>query len=455
MKYPDALNYVLSLPDWERGTGTRAAREELLLERPAALLSALGNPQTRYRSVLIAGTKGKGSTAAMLESILRAAGYKTGLYTSPHLHTYRERIRVNGELISPDEFARGAGDIRAQLDDVLAAHPEFESLSTFEVMTALALDYFAREKIEVAVLEVGLGGRLDATNVVDADLSLITPISFDHMAVLGNALPKIAFEKAGIIKPQKLVLTAPQAPDARRVIEQVAGGKNAALAVGERDWLWLGGHADFMVAGAPRENVWREYWQVRHLRVPLLGVHQLANAGLAVAAAQVMQENWGFGILESAIRRGLETTQWMGRLEILQERDVVQPLIVTDGAHNGDSAEKLVAALKFHFEFEKMFLVFGALRDKNLDEMLAPFLLLTARAWTIETQHPRSFGADALAQGLNARGMDSESAANLRDALDAARAAASPRDLICITGSLSIAAMARAAFGLAHDADVL
>ncbi|MBI4672383.1 MAG: bifunctional folylpolyglutamate synthase/dihydrofolate synthase [Chloroflexi bacterium] len=454
MEYRDALDWLLSLPDWERGTGARPAREAVLLERPAALLDALGNPQTRYRSVLIAGTKGKGSTAALLESILRAAGCKTGLYTSPHLHTYRERIRVDGALISEDEFARGVGEIRPRVEELLAARPDFESFSTFEVMTTLALNYFARVAVDIAILEVGLGGRLDATNVVDADLSIITPISFDHTAVLGNALHKIANEKAGIIKRGKIVLSAKQERDASNVIAQVAREKNATLGVGERDWLWLGGHSDFTVAAEPRVGLWRAYWRYGDLHVPLLGVHQLANAALAVAAAQTLGENWGLEtgpehgrrIGDAAIRTGLESTQWFGRLEILQERAANHPLVIADGAHNGDSAEKLVAALKFHFEFENLFLIFGALRDKDLNALLAPFKPLTAHAWTLQTPHPRSRDAQSLAQELNAHGISADAVSSMADALARAQEQASPRDLICITGSLSVVAMARAVF---------
>lgn len=453
--YARALQNILALPDWERGAGARPTRVQLFLERPAALLDALGNPQTRFRSVLIAGTKGKGSTAALLENILRAAGYKTGLFSSPHLHTYRERIRVNGELISKSEFARGVGELQPLCAALLATRPAFEAFTTFEAMTALALNFFARQKIDFAILEVGLGGRLDATNVVDADLALITPLSFDHTQVLGDTLPKIAFEKAGIIKPNKIVLSAPQAPEALQVIENVARAKNATLGVGERDWLWLGGHENFMVAAEPRAGLWKGYWRVENLRVPLLGVHQLVNAALAVAAAQTMRANWKLKLEEAAFRTGLAKTEWRGRLEILQERDATQPFIVTDGAHNGASAEKLVAALKFHFEFDKLFLIFGALRGKNLDDILAPFVAPTTRAWTIETQQPRSWRADALAQALNEHGIAAQAAANIQAALDNARALASPRDLICLTGSLSVAALARAAFGLARETDAL
>lgn len=447
------MEFLLALPDWERGTGMRASREELLLERPAALLNALGEPQNNFRSVLVAGTKGKGSVAALLESILRAAGFRTGLYTSPHLHTYRERIRVNGEMISENEFARGAGELQPVIADLQTTHPEMEMFSTFEATTALALYYFARAKIDVAILEVGLGGRLDATNVVDAALSIITPISFDHTTVLGNSLHKIAREKAGILKPNKIVLSAPQYTEALAVIEKVAREKNAVLGVAERDWLWLGDHSDFVVAAEPRAGLWRNYWSCKGLRVPLLGVHQLQNAALAVAAARTISENWEWKLDPKEIRRGLAETRWYGRLEILQARDDTQPLILTDGAHNGDSAEKLVAALKFHFDFDKLFLIFGALRDKNLDELLAPFIPLTKRAWTVETKHPRTWRADALAQELNKRGIVANSTSDMPGALETAQAHASPRDLICITGSLSVVAMARAAFGLAKEVD--
>ncbi|OQY79927.1 MAG: hypothetical protein B6D41_21865 [Chloroflexi bacterium UTCFX4] len=452
-EYARALDYLLTLPDWERGVGSRPTRAQILLERPAALLDALGNPQTRYHSILIAGTKGKGSTAAMLESILRAAGYKTGLYTSPHLHTYRERIRVNGALISENDFARGVGAIQPLLAELVSTHSAFESFTTFEAMTALALRHFAREKIDVAILEVGLGGRLDATNVVDADLSLITQLSFDHTAVLGDSLPKIAFEKAGIIKQRKIVLTAPQPPDALAVIERAARAKDANLAVAERDWLWLGGQDDFMVAGAPRAGVWNDYWHYADLHMPLLGQHQFINAGLAVAAAKTWTESLKQELGATAARQGLAATQWFGRLEILQTRSAAQPFIVTDGAHNGAAMEKLAAALEMYFEFEKLYLIFGALRDKNLDELLAPLAFKVAHAWTLETRHPRSWSADALARALNARGIAADAASDMSAALTAARAVAAPRDLICLTGSLSIAALARAAFGLAYETD--
>lgn len=452
MTYLESLAFLFSLPDWERGTGTRPARKSLLLERPAALLNALGNPQTRYRSVLIAGTKGKGSTAAMLESILRACGSKTGLYTSPHLHTYRERIRVNGEMMSENDFARGVGEIQPLVETLRAEDSEWE-ISTFEAMTALALNFFAQAEIDVAILEVGLGGRLDATNVVNADLSLITPISFDHTAVLGNTLHKIALEKAGIIKEGKIVLSAPQEPEAMQAIEHMAREKNAVLGVGERDWIWLGGHENFLVAATPRANLWDDYWVYRDLHVPLLGTHQFVNAALAVAAARVIKENWRFEIGDSDITHGLAKTDWAGRMEILQARDESHTLIIADGAHNGDSAQKLFDALKFHFEYEKRFLVLGVLRDKNLEEIAKPFVRTTEFVWTVTTRHLRAREAQDIALQLNAMEIPARAAENFSVALEDARERATPRDLILVTGSFSIVAQAREFFGLVVATD--
>lgn len=454
MNYPEAVRFVLALPDWERGTGTRVAREGILLERPKALLNALGNPQTRYPSILIAGTKGKGSTAALLESILRAAGLKTGLYTSPHLHTLRERIRVDGALIAEDEFARGVETIAPLLGALVAEHRDYESYTTFEVMTVLALKHFADAQVDVAVVEVGLGGRLDATNVVDAELSLITPISYDHTAVLGETLTEIAREKAGIIKAGKPVLTAPQNLEALGVIEDTARARNAVLGVGDREWLWLGGHGDFMVAAAPQVGLWTGYWHYHDIHLPLLGPHQFVNAGLAVAAAELIRDSWGaqeakFARVDSdAIHRGIAATKWAGRLEVLQAADGTKPLIVADGAHNGDSAEKLFDALKFHFEFEKLYLIFGVLGDKELDAIARPFALITQEAWTVQTKHPRSRTADNVALHLAALGIKAHAASDFSSALHAARERATARDLIVVTGSLSLVAEAQEAMGL-------
>lgn len=451
--YQDALRFVLSLPDSERGTGRPVGDEKLFLERPAALLDALGNPQKRFRTVLVAGTKGKGSTAAMLESILRAAGLRTGFYSSPHLHTYRERIRVNDNLISENDFADGVGQIQPLLSAILTNHPEFESFTTFEVLTALALYHFAQAQVEVAILEVGMGGRLDATNVVAADLSIITPISYDHTAVLGKTLPKIAAQKAGIIKEGKIVVSAPQVAEVVEVIEEVARKRNARFVLSGRDWLWLGDHNHHLVAGKPYPGVWNTDWNYQELHVPLRGLHQLENSAVAVAAARVIEEQWGWKLGQDAFSQGLGSTVWHGRLEILETADPTYPLIIADGAHNGDSAEKLVDALKFHFQFERLFLIFGVLGDKDLQAIAKPFASITTFVWTVKTNHPRARDAQDIAVNLNALGLSARAAANFDAALGDARRCATTNDLILITGSLSVVAQGRTAFGLAENQD--
>lgn len=444
--YGEALDWLMSLPDAERKPTPRPARESLLLERPTALLKLLGEPQTRYHSVLIGGTKGKGSTAAFLESILRAAGYKTGLYTSPHLHSYRERIRINGVMISEQEFASGVGRLTSLASELLSAHPDFEFFTTFEVMTALALDEFARQRIDIAVLEVGLGGRLDATNAVVADLSIITSISFDHMAVLGDTLPKIANEKAGIVKDGKIVLSAPQAPEVMGVIERVAKEKRAAFGLGGKDWKWQGEREDFEISAEPCAGLWSVGWRHEGLRVALRGAHQLENAATAVAAAETLRANLNLALKDDAIHIGLERTEWFGRLEVLQAGAASHPTVVTDGAHNGDSAEKLVRALTREFEFEKLWLVVGVLRDKDLHAIVAPFTPLAEFAWTVTTRHPRSREAEDLANQVGEWGMRADPAVSVSDAIKHAMERAAPRDLICITGSLSTVAEAREFF---------
>ncbi len=448
MDYKTALEFLLTLPDWERGPGARPAREELLLERPGALLAALGNPQRKYRSVLVAGTKGKGSTAAMLESILRAGGVRTGLYTSPHLHSYRERIRVNGRMIPPEEFARRVEELAPHMNDLLRAQPQLEAFTTFECMTALAFRHFAQANVEIAIVEVGLGGRLDATNVLDADLAIITPISLEHTRVLGDTLPQIAREKAGIIKPGKVILSAPQHPSVREVIERAAEKKNAPLGNGERDWVWLGRHDKLTVAGIPRAGVWDTYWRHQELRVPLLGLHQLENAATAVAGVHALGATLGLEISGDAVRRGLAAIQWYGRLEVLQARDENHCLIVADGAHNGESADKLAAALKFHFKFAKLWLVLGVLADKDLAGIVLPFVPLTTRAWAVQTNHPRSRPAREVAEVMRQLGIEAEAVPSVGEGLKRAVQYAAPNDLICVTGSLTVVAEAREGLGV-------
>ncbi|HET9920118.1 MAG TPA: Mur ligase family protein, partial [Ktedonobacteraceae bacterium] len=317
MNYQEALAYLYSLSDFERsGHYTRNPEENL--PREARLLEWLGNPQQHYTSTLIAGTKGKGSTAALIERVLREAGLRTGLYTQPDLHTFRERIRVNGRLIAEQEMAQLMQEVRVAVQDI-EQRGEFGPFITYEVATALALLYFSRQHIDHAVLEVGLGGRLDATNVTQPLVSVITSISYDHMQVLGDTLTKIATEKAGIIKPQGVVVTSAQAPEALLAIAAVAERQQARLVrVGPADGdlaqeevsagrlpaLSYRYQLEARNPGWQRFTVWTPQQVYAGLEIPLAGQHQLENATAALAALEMLRER-GVAWDEAALRAGL------------------------------------------------------------------------------------------------------------------------------------------------------
>ncbi|NTV62775.1 MAG: bifunctional folylpolyglutamate synthase/dihydrofolate synthase, partial [Oscillochloris sp.] len=327
--------------------------QEFNLPRTAALLGLLGDPQHAYPAVVIAGTKGKGSTAAMTEAILRAAGLRVGLYTSPHLHTLRERIQIDRRLITPPALA----DHVAQLQPVVSAlNPAFGPLSTYEVITALALHFFAAQQVDLAVLEIGLGGRDDAVNVVTPRVSAISAISYDHTQALGDTLAAIATHKAGIIKPGVPVVTVPQAPAAAQVIAARSADLAAPLLVATPEGLHdhtTGKLLDYPVA-------------VQAATVSLRGEFQLENARLACGVAYVLAGQ-GLAIPPAAIARGLEGVAWPGRVETLRER----PLIVADGAHNGHSAQQLMVTLRQLFHFRQFHLVLAASSDKDLAAIAA------------------------------------------------------------------------------------
>ena len=433
LAYGDALAYIYSFTDYEK-RGFAAYRPEFYnLDRVRHLLALLGNPQQGFRPVHIAGTKGKGSTAAMVESILRAAGYRTGLYTSPHLHTFRERIQAGGELISEADVVRMVADTQY----LVAQVPE---ITTFEVMTALAFAWFAEQGVEYAVLEVGLGGRLDATNVVDPEVAIITSISYDHTAILGDTLPLIATEKAGIVKPGVPVVSAPQVAEALAVIEAVCLQSRAPLTLVGRDWTWelgeaMGGLEGQSFAVRHGSEVWRELW------IPLLGEHQVVNATTALAAVWLLREA-GARVPEAATRHGLRSLRWPGRIEVLGRA----PLVVADSAHNGDSARKLMAALQAHCLFRRLIVVWGASADHATPELIDALLAEADRSIAARTQHPRAADPAWLQAQAEGLGFQVEVAPSVAQALAQALADAGPDDLICCTGSVFVAAEARTAW---------
>ena len=371
------------------------------------LLERLGRPDRAYRSIHIAGTKGKGSTAAMIESCLRAAGYRTGLYTSPHLHTFRERMRVDNECIAREDFAQLVDELEPHLNEV-------EGATWFEIATTLAFMFYARSQIDVAVLEVGLGGRFDATNVVTPLVSVITSLSMDHMNLLGNTLEQIAFEKAGIIKRQVPVVSAPQVPEALDVIRRVARVRGAKL----------------IVASPPSPAI-----QAGEQPLSLRGAHQRINASVAIAALRIANER-GLAISDEAIREGLATVKWPGRLETLSH----DPLVVVDGAHNGDSAQKLAAALREVFHVDKWTLIVGISADKDIPAIFDALQPVAARIIVTRARNTRAADIEELALQVTDRGQEPIIAANVATAMDVALTYRTP---IIITGSLFTVADAR------------
>lgn len=433
LTYKDALDYIYSFTDYEKKISYLYSPEHFDLARVERLLALLDNPHQHFKSIHIAGTKGKGSVAAMSESILRTAGYRTGLYTSPHLHTFRERIQVDGRLIPQETVA----SLTERLQPLVS---RIEGITTFEIITALGFLFFADQGVEFAVLEVGMGGRLDATNVVDPLVAIITSLSYDHTHILGETLPLIAREKAGIIKPKACVVSAPQAPEAMAVIEEVCRERDAELTVIGRDWMWEAGETNlegqwFRVTNHESRITGHEFW------IPLLGRHQLDNATVVVAAMEKLRQRC-VNVPEVSIREGLRRVRWPGRLEILGR----EPWVVVDGAHNGDSAKKLIAAMGELFTYRKLILVFGALAGHSVPDMLDALLPVADEVILTRANRIRAVGTLDLLQGVHVRHRQAETAETVAEALERALALANPGDLICATGSLSVVAEARKAW---------
>ena len=427
MDYQAALDYVLSFADYERLPRSAFVFDLKRIER---LLARLGNPQHAARSVHVAGTKGKGSTAAMLASILTQTGYRTGLYTSPHLLSPMERLQVDGKPMAKDVFGRLVAMIKPEVETINACGGLGE-LTTFELLTALAFSYFQEMEVDYQVLEVGLGGRLDATNVVRPEVCVITSISFDHTDVLGDTLSRIAAEKAGIIKSGSVVVCSPQLPEAMAVIERTCRKRGVRLVkVGsevtwERQAISPEGQS-FRLSGLAGEY---------NLEIPLLGEHQLENAATAVAAAEVLATREA-RISPESIARGLNQVRWPGRLQVLRR----EPRVIVDGAHNADSARRLVRALGEYFDFQRVFLVFGASSDKNIAGMVAELASLPGEVIVTSSRHPRAVAPAVLGSEFSKYGIVTEEAENVAAAVELALARANPADLICATGSLFLVA---------------
>lgn len=395
---------------------------KLGLETIRALLTRVEEPHRRYPVLHIGGTNGKGSTAAMTAAMLQAAGYRVGLYTSPHLIDFRERIRVNGTMIPEEAVARLVEMLQGVAAPDLA--PTF-----FEFTTALAFQYFAECQVDVAVLEVGLGGRFDATNVVEPLACAITTIGLDHEAYLGSTVEAIAFEKAGIVKPAVPVALGRIEPSARRVIEQRASEVAAPVYVVGREFSCEGpSTADFRYAG------WSA--QYAHLSCPLQGRFQLDNLACALALVELARER-GLAVPEDAVRSGLQHVAWEGRLEIVGE----SPTVMVDGAHNPAAAAVLAEYLadrRRGRRDSKITLIVGMMRDKHPREFVAPLLSQVDTLILTQADLPRASTGSELRTLLQDCAPSAQVAATPADALAAAKRFAAPSDLICVTGSLML-----------------
>jgi dihydrofolate synthase/folylpolyglutamate synthase len=443
------------------------------------LLAALGHPERKFPGVLIAGTNGKGSTAATLASILRASGLKTGLYTSPHLVRINERIQINYQPISDEDFAvlhdmveRTAE--RLVLEGKLPWHPSF-----FEMLTAIGFEHFARVQVDIAVLEVGMGGRLDATNVIEPRLSVITDISLDHQKFLGNTVAQIAREKAGIIRPKGVVVTLPQQPAANDVIgnrildlqaKAVSAvayippvspfsmhypvlkirGKSVTAEAAERAEKTAIGFSEgggngmrTCVSSYPLEVLGKEIT----VESPLVGRHQLRNVALAIAAAAVLHKQGLCEISPESIERGIRETHWPGRFQVIPARDG-WPEVVFDVAHNPAGAWALRSTLSTVYEDRRMIFVFGAMRDKAIAEMGEILFPLAERVIATPADNPRSATAAEIRAAARRITVDLEEVPDVASALDRARALAGPQDLVVITGSIYIVGEAMRLLGV-------
>jgi len=432
MNYQQAIDYLSSYTDYEVVPRLAHNAVNYDLRRVDELLARLGNPHLRAKAVHISGTNGKGSTAAMVASVLTAAGYTTGLYTSPHLHSWRERIRVNGRLISEEELASLVDRLKPEAEAV-NDKATYGRLTTFELLTTLAYAYFEAKKADFQVLEVGMGGQFDATNVIQPEVCIITSISLDHTEVLGSSLAGITAEKAGIIKPGAVVVTSTQVEEADRIIEETCKSHNARLVRVGSDVIWQG-------LGV---NDNRQLLQVvgrldsYQLSLSLMGQYQLGNAATAVAALEVLGEK-GFSISRDSIIKGLSEVSWPGRLQVIGQR----PLIVVDGAHNPDAARWLRESIKQYFNFNRATLIMGVSCDKDVAGIVSQLFPVFDRVIATRSKHPRTATPASIAAEFARHSVETQVSDGVPNALSLALEVAGEKDLICVAGSLFVVAEA-------------
>jgi len=437
MNYAQAEAYVLSFTDYEKIPGIAYAAGNFDLRRMEELLHRVGDPHLGTRTIHIAGTKGKGSTAAMAAQILVTSGYKVGLYTSPHLFTLRERIRINNTMISEHEFTLMATEFEPLVEEV-NKKARFGLLTTFEILTAIAFTYFKKHGVDIQVLEVGLGGRLDATNVARGDVCIITSLSLDHTSVLGDTIAKIAAEKAGIIKAGSIVVNFPQMKDAQGIIEKRCRENKARLIQLGKDITWT--RSSTTMSG--QSFTARSNSKIYNLQIPLIGDYQLENGVAAVAAVEALAE-MGCKVSPESIIEGLKKTQWPGRLQIVQQK----PLVVVDGAHNVHSIKRMLRAVREYLKYDHLFVIFGVSSDKDIPGMVGELASFTKNIIVTSSNHPRAAANSVLADEFFKQGIEAQVVNSVADGIIGILPKAGKKDLILITGSLFVVAEALLFFG--------
>jgi dihydrofolate synthase/folylpolyglutamate synthase len=405
--YPQTLKYLESFIDYEKITTPAYNKNNFSLNRMRNFLSKLGNPHKRLKYIHIAGSKGKGSVAAMTSSILNVAGYKTGLYTSPHLVDFRERIQINNKIISKKEIIKFTNIIKKVLDK----NDDLEKPTFFEVYTVLAFLYFEANMVDYAVMEVGMGGRLDATNVITPSAIAITTICYDHTDKLGDSLEQIAGEKAGIIKRNSMIISAPQKKEVLKVLREVAKEKSADF---------------FMVTK-------KDELRANSFALPLLGSFQKVNAAIALKLIKFLEDE-GVFINEKDIKNGFENTVWPGRMQIAYEN----PHVLLDGAHNPYALKTLIKEIKFYWPYKNIIFVFGVSSNKDVKAMLDIIKKEAYKIVLTKSKVIRSMDENLLKKLIGSSDREVCLSRNISSAIKKARDLAGNNDIICVTGSLYV-----------------
>lgn len=435
--FSKAMRYLDTLTDFERLRIVRYNSQNFDLDRMRTLLRKLGNPHEQFKSIHVAGTKGKGSTCAMIASMLQGCGYKVGIYTSPHLIDIRERICVNGEMISHNDFARILRTIEP-IGTKMRPTPTY-----FDVLTATAFKYFAEQKIDIAVVETGLGGRLDSTNVITPEVTAITSLSKDHMAQLGHTIAKIAEEKAGIFKTGVPAVTVLQDPEAEAVLRRVAEKVGATLDItGKSIEFSFRFESSRMLGPHNRICLTTANSKFEHLAVPLIGEHQAINCGLALSVLDKLKGR-GIAINDAKAMEGLTKTTMPGRMEIVN----AMPRVIVDGAHNAASLDAVMKAIGQHVPYDSMVVIFGCCADKDVAGMLDRLSSGADKVIFTKVDSIRSANPDELAaRYVELYGKMAQVAPTLAEALAIANRAVTREDLICITGSFYLVGEAKKHF---------